>query len=577
MLDNRPWKLVAPWYYWKRQIDERVAANPRGTRPAFQKFDQPDFVDGFLKNPQRSLRFKSDVDQVFTVNLVPAPPLSTGVFSGRSVTFFAPKTGPGGAPNPQKANLVPSGVRKLYLDTHRRYYLVVCELHCDSAGLPTVTSDQVCQAGFVIRRRLLKYAKSAQKEALAILREIVGIEAQIAELDQTAPLKPAAAAKRAAMVQKMVADGSFSTKRSALSDQLSTGRAKLQQWKDDNGVLSIQEGWVPGRFDRIGQWEIVEDTPHTLVESSFPLYRLFANPDLPDHDAKGKAIYFGIVPTSSLDTDETGKARFDDKSNYEIRCFTRRHKPECPRRADAPDCPGELFWSEPTEFYRLASQFDLEGTSNRPVTIQVPSLAELAAQAANKPFGRFSPVRFVKPQALKPKISGMSLGGGAMGGAAICFFAIPLITLVALFVLELFLPIVVLIFGLWFLLVFKFCIPPSFSIDAGIQAELTAIAPRLDTEIDVSFTVNVPGLGIRDQTQINVDLQNGLSSGIAKTEGVDPPSFSQFANSPLRALATSLVAESKLPASADDQLPVGLDLTGGLEYEARVTATVSVT
>lgn len=56
-----------------------------------------------------------------------------------------------------------------------------------------------------------------------------------------------------------------------------------------------------------------------------------------------------------------------------------------------------------------------------------------------------------------------------MGGPAICFFSIPLITIIASFVLNLFLPIVVLLFNLWFLLALRFCIPPSFSIAGGFR------------------------------------------------------------------------------------------------------------
>jgi len=569
MIENRPWKLVAPWYYWTRQI-AAGAKGPRGTRPAFQKFDQSDFVEGFLKDPQRSLKFKDEVDQVFAVNLIPAPVLSSGVFAGKSITFFAPKTGPGGAAKPQRASLVPQGIRKVFLDTHKRYYLVVCELHCDAPGFPTATADQACQTGFVVRRRYLKYPRSAQPAALALLKEIVAIEAQIAELDQTAPLRPPAARKRAAMVERLLADGSFGAKRAALAAQLSSKRAELQRWKDDNGVLSVQEGWIPGKFDKVGSWAIVEDAPATITESYLPLYPLFANPDIPGHDAEGKTIYFGVLPTSSLDTDEAGRARFDDRSIYEVRCFARRHKVGCPRTlATTPDCNGELFWSEPTEVYRLASQSDLVGTANRPITIQVPDLAELAAQAATLPFGKFSPVKFVQPQSLRPSISGgMSLSGGSMGGQAICFFAIPLITLVALFVLQLFLPIVVFIFGLWFLLAFKFCIPPSFQIDAGLQAELNAIPPSID--VDAAFSVTVGGV-TKTALQIQAELKGELEDAIEAVEGFPSGTLNLggFANSPLIQLNKTFAAEKTLPTDVENDPPVGLDLTGGLEFEAR--------
>ena len=570
MIEHRPWKLVAPWYYWTRQISAGLAPSPRATRPALQKFDRSDFVDGFLKEPQRSLKFKDQVDQVFAVNLIPAPILSSGVFAGKSITFFAPKTGPGGAPRPQRASLVPQGIRKIFLDTHKRYYLVVCELHCAAPGFPTASASQACQAGLVVRRRYLKYPRSAQPAALALLKEIVAIEAQVAELDQTAPLRPSAARKRAAMVERFRADGSFASRRACLVAQLSSKRAELQRWRDDNGVLSVQEGWVPGRFDKVGSWELVEDAPASITESYFPLFSLFANPDVPGHDAEGRTIYFGVLPTSSLDTDETGRARFDDRSIYEVRCFARRHQAGCPRAlATTPDCDGELFWSEPTEVYRLASQFDLVGTANRPITIQVPDLAELAAQAATLPFGKFSPVKFVQAQSLRPSIDGTSLSGGTMGGQAICFFAIPLITIVALFVLQLFLPIVIFVFGLWFLLAFKFCIPPSFQIDAGLQAELNAIPPSVN--VDADFSVTVGGV-TKTAVQIQAALKNQLENAIEAVEGFPSGTLDLggFANSPLIQLNKTFVAASKLPTDVGSDPPVGLDLTASLEFETRV-------
>ena len=96
-------------------------------------------------------------------------------------------------------------------------------------------------------------------------------------------------------------------------------------------------------------------------------------------------MYYGLVATASADTDAHGHARFDDASCYEIRCFVRRHDPRCPRTGERNDCKGELVWSEPTEIYRIASHFDLDGTSNRPVTIQLPDIPALTAQAAALP------------------------------------------------------------------------------------------------------------------------------------------------------------------------------------------------
>ena len=87
----------------------------------------------------------------------------------------------------------------------------------------------------------------------------------------------------------------------------------------------------------------------------------------------------------SSDTDNLGNARFDDHSLYEIRCYARRHKLLCPKKSTRNDCQGELTWSQRTEHCQLASHFDLTGTSNRPVTIQLPGfLPALEAQSGQR-------------------------------------------------------------------------------------------------------------------------------------------------------------------------------------------------
>jgi len=236
-----------------------------------------------------------------------------------------------------------------------------------------------------------------------------------------------------------------------------------------------------------------------------------------------------------------------------------------------PDCQGELAWSLPSERYQLASQFDLEGTSNRPITIKMPNLAELAAQAVKRPFGKYSPVKFIQPQGLKPSTDGSALSGGSMGGAQICFFSIPLITLIALFVLNIFLPIVVFIFGLWFLLAFKFCIPPSIAVDAGIQAELDAVG-SFGVDIDADFSLDVD-FQIPDLTtlQVNGDLNAEISAAFAETHQLPLSDIATklggFANSPLVELNSINVETAGLPSDVAGDPPI-IDFSAGLEYES---------
>ena len=570
MAETRPWKLVAPWYRWERQFADEQR-KPRQTRPVFQKFHEADFVKGFVKDPQHSLVFEEDVDRVFNVKLTDAPSLNTTPFGGRFTRLYVPNPSEEGQPKVAKeASLVPTGIRKLYLDTHKRYYLVVCELHCDAPGFPTTTPDQVCQAGFVVRRRSFDFPNGVKKEAVGLLQNIMGLQATIAQFEQTIPVRGMAARRRKRMIQKLKAAGEFESKKAELHAELLTARQELRQWKDVNGVTPIHEGWVPGEFDNIGSWQLVEESPQPLTESTFPLYPLFPDPNVPDHSGHGRNIYFGVVPTSSLDTDSHGTARFDHRSLYEIRCFVRRHKPDCPRQDEAPDCPGELVWSEPTESYQLASPNDLIGTSQRPITIQMPDLAELAAQVTTLPLSKLAPMKVVQPQSLQFSVNDGKAENGGVGFPQICFFAIPLITIVALFVLNLFLPIVVFLFGLFFLLRLKFCIPPSIEIDAALKLELEALPPGI--EVDAEFDLSL-GLGFT-ASELHADLKVGITDDVGIVAVSDINKLDDYSNAALLPLGTHLNEVNSVPEEEAES--VSLNLTEGLQYEPRVEVEAEV-
>lgn len=580
MIDTREWKLVAPWYRWDRQLAE-LKLSPRQTRPVFQKFDQSDFVKGFTRDPQRSLKFDGTIDVVSRVSLTDAPQAPTpGPFAGKFTRLFVqkPASGPAVA---KDATLVSTGIRKLYLDTHKRSYLVVCELHCDAPGFPTATPDQVCESGFVVHRRSLSFPNGAKKEATQLLKNVVAIQSEIAYYNQTSPARGLSAKRRSMTVTKLKKEGKFEETINSLNAKLTAARAEIVKWKDANGVVQVHEGWVAGEFENIGSWQYVDETPAQLTESTYPLYRLFPDPNIPDHSAKGRNIYFGVVPTSSLDTDESGNARFDSDTLYEIRCYVRRHKPDCPRRDEKPDCPGELVWSAPTESYRLATPSDLVGTSQRPITIQMPDLAELAAQVKGLPLKKFSPVKVVQPQGLKFSVDDGKATGGEVGPQQICFISIPLITIVAMFVFNLFLPIIVFLFNLYFLLALKFCIPPSFSLSGGLQAELDAVAPAIQLDasfsVDANFSLGLEGGGTFNQTDLKTNLKNNLAGNVGITATNDTKKLNDFSNSALLPVGDVLNEVDKLAASvsAGTSAAAGIDLTGSLEYEPRVEVKVS--
>lgn len=441
-----PWVLTGPWYRWADPYDAAVG---RQERPVFQKYDSSNLVNDFLEDPQNSLRFIEPDDLV----------------------------GHGA-----------SGMRKLYLDTHKRFYLVVCELHCDVGGFPNASRSEVCEAGFVIRRLVARGPGGAER---AMLRSWKALHLTRSQWGQFVELPPSM--KR----------GSVLGMRAKLEARY---QAAQRQWADLTrrlGISVVRQGWIPDAFQGVGAWVDVEATPQETEELILPLYPLIPDPTYESrtdqkHSGGGRTLYFGLVPTGSSDVDGSGNARFDDRTVYEARCFVRRHRAKCPMRRERKDCHGELVWSLPTEAYQLAAPFDLVGTSHRPINIVLPDIPAMKAQAAALNPGQGAPVRMISPPESNIEMdievdeasgTAKKVSKGGSGGA-ICSFSIPLITIVATFVFRLFLPIVMFVFGLWFMLKIKFCIPPMISLGLDLSADLNVALPKIEAGIDIDIAVD---------------------------------------------------------------------------------------
>lgn len=517
MTVTHPWLLVGPWYRWQRPGD---SGGGRLSAPAIEKFASADFVNEFLAEPQRSLVYGAE-DRVA-----------------------------GGA------------TRKVFLPSHGRFYLVVCELHCDVAGFPSTSRAQVCEAGFVVRRRTYRVGAEVRREVAKLLQVLSASRDQARDLgalaEKVAPAAPGVGISEVSFKAQSRAGARAGAARSELVGLEATGQ-----------IRQVLEGWVPSEFQGVGAWTEVEAAPQDLAgEAIWPLYPLIADPKVTDHSAEGRSLWFGVLPATSSDLDAAGAPRFDDRSLYEVGCFVRRHRPECPKTAARNDCRGELVWSRPTESYRLAPHFDLAGTSNRPVTVQLPDLEALKAQADALEPGQGVGVRMVSP----PK-SFLSFGvsedgeaqGARVGGAAICSFSIPLITIVATFVLRLFLPIVVFLFQLWFLLKLRLCIPPTFTMDAGLVADLDValaggigIDAALEVKVDAALSAN---LGAHVAAGLKADLtaeeraRTALHLSADFTADAPPELAAEFEDPP----AGTGGLEAELPS-----------VTAGLRYHPRV-------
>lgn len=501
-----PLRLVGPWYRWPRP---GLPADGRLSVPEIQKYAHPQFVKSFLAEPQKSLKFHPQSDYHAAPDLI-APEnglvrrIGQALDTARGwagqkiqsrVLFRRSQLG--------DARLAPSGLLKLYQPVHERFYIVVAELHCDTGGFPAPARDGICSAGFVLRRRSTVIDGADAQQADTLLRAVQNAQTALAEVLDLGPLKAAMATSRQQRIAELAAAGTLETEISSRAEAVDQARAALDAWRQLNGYATRIQRWTgldpTDPAARAGAWrdipagagDLLRDGD--LTEHILPMQRVYADPRTPGHDAAQRALYFGVIPTATLQHDAAGNPRLHDEDVYEIRCFVRRRRSDCLRLPGDSGCRGALIWSGPTRPFCIAPAMDLEGMANRPVTIRMPDLQGLQAQIATSADpSRFASMGFDQPQQLLPKDSAMPPGRNAPGAAAICFFAIPLITIVALFLLNLFLPIILFVFNLWWMLALKFCIPPSIRIDAGLAAVLDAVPPSVDLTAAVDLSVTLP-------------------------------------------------------------------------------------
>jgi hypothetical protein len=146
-----------------------------------------------------------------------------------------------------------------------------------------------------------------------------------------------------------------------------------------------------------------------------------------------------------------GKAgRFEEPAaRYQLRAFVRL-KPEGP-------CPARIVWSDPSDPFVIAAWY--EGAGAPPVQIPLPDPSDKALMQALKPN-----VAFVVPPSLQSLLSGATKdllagngGSSSLGLTWICAFNIPIITICAFLVLNIFLTLFNLVFGWLFFM--KICLP----------------------------------------------------------------------------------------------------------------------
>jgi hypothetical protein len=459
------WRIVAPWYRWALADGSEPERAANATRPAFHKFVTTDFITDFLDDPQRSVVFDEAHDVLQRIDVIPSSELEDEEGRRRSIAT---------------RRSVPTQSRKLFLAAHQRFYLVAIGLHCERPGFPMVDPAHVADVGFVIRRRRATVPDALVPQGRALVHELNAARAtarvrfQLDSAQQRSRLlHPFRATDRARVVSPRAATV-------AAAKEVELARRRLQTWAAVNSIEHRTEGWVATGEGSFGTWVPMPDAPEELIERSYPMRHLRAAPGDPDHAAHDGTIYYAVVPTASDEVTERGVNRFNELDTYEIAVHA---------RPDQGACPGRLTWSEPSRTFRLASFFDPAGSAQRPIEIRLPDFAELEAS------GAMPSVRMTAPPDSSldfSKFGEIPTAGRRGAGEEICFFSIPLITIIAMFVLNLFLPVVMFVFQLWWMLKLKFCIPPSIEFEADLALELDVEPPELEFMADIDIDV-IPG------------------------------------------------------------------------------------
>jgi hypothetical protein len=430
----------SPWYVRERQ--HAGLRDPRALRPAIQMYDSPRFAQQVTHDPRDSLAFTCDDKWSF-----PVPVAFPGTGSGRArfPTYRMCRT----------------GLRKLYQPNHERFYLVVAELFCDEPGLPRAGPHRDVTVGFAMRRRRLVVSggrSSVRRLARDLMLDLLKQQHAGADL-----------AARAAAVTPDADDLWWADQ--AARERFIEDHADLLQ-----AVTAHvdSQSWLVDSATGDGRWAALADRASTETEQTFPMWRL---PDRTDTCAAAntRSLWFGLVPTYSADhwlepdPDPAAKRRpvpkLDDHAIYELVCSVTQ-----PPAAGQEDCPPKVWWSAPTEPFRLAAPYDPEGTKNRRVSISAPDFRALAARAG-QPAGPGG-LAISTPPGSQMKFNPFGgipkPGQGSMGdGGGVCTFAFELFFIVALFLFLMFLPIVVFVFQLWWMLALRFCFP---RLDAQFQA-----------------------------------------------------------------------------------------------------------
>lgn len=454
-----PFAFRSPWY--ARERGGYGLRDARALRPVLQKYDSTRFVDQLTRDPRDSLEFTADDRWSY-----PVP-----------VAFPAPGTG---RERFATSRLVTTKLRKLYQPNHDRFYAVVVELFCDTPGLPRAGSHRDVDVGFVLRRKHTA-VHGEKRDVRRLAREL--LLDLVKEQHPGSTLPPKVSQSTPDVDDLWWADEAarerFALDHADILDAV-TGHVREQAWLVDSATGS-------------GRWAELSDRTTTEDEQVYPMWRLPDEAGACDA-ARTRSLWFGIVPTYSsehwLDPAPSAKGRpvpkLDERAIYEIRTVVTQ-RPERGRE----HCPPNRWWSVPSEPFRLAAPYDPDGTKNHKISITAPDFRALAARAGQPPGP--GGVAINTPPGSQMKFNPFGgvpkPGAGSMGNGGACTFAFELFFIVSLFLFLMFLPIVVFVFQLWWMLALRFCFP-RLTVQMQVLANFFAAA-HVDIMADAQADVQV--------------------------------------------------------------------------------------
>jgi hypothetical protein len=305
---------------------------------------------------------------------------------------------------------------RLFQPVHRVFHPVLLEACCSQPGEPRLDPARILAAGAVIRRR---QADGSVQGWMKKDGEILGWKT----VNKAGDYDPDPGIRRCRCLGK----------NRAVLEKLGPGEA--DRWQESFTTLFVAP-------------------PETCAEwgRTF-IYGLpaLASRERPEQLAvfSGQAMGLDKGEKKIVTLPQPDQGRFDDSgATYEICCFVRVKQGEC---------PPATVWTEPSEPFAIIPWYESSGVE--PVQVELPELSEGALKKL-KPDVVFKVPKDLRNILEKIKLDKILDGVSDKGNfdiGMICGFSIPIITICAFIVLQIFLKLLNIVF--WWMPFIRICLP----------------------------------------------------------------------------------------------------------------------